>query len=165
MRKDAVTTLLESLGISSDSFARFVCWALAEHLIVALASQPAVASDGFFNQPDALKQFRKILRDRTNRKWSENDLQTLFDRVRDQRTTHYRSPVEYGEYLKLLWQVPLQCAACAKVPPEVVLHVDHVTPASKGGTSKRINLQFLCAEHNLRKSNNREVSDLCLDLL
>ena len=83
-RKDAtaaIAVLLESLGISTDSFTRFVCWALAEHLVVALAIHPAVEADGFFNQPDALRQFRTILRQRTKRKWSESDLQTLFDRV------------------------------------------------------------------------------------
>ena len=48
---------------------------------------------------------------------------------------------------------------------DVILHVDHIVPASRGGTSTRPNLQFLCAEHNLRKSNKREVSGPWLDLL
>jgi hypothetical protein len=160
----AIPTLLKSLGISSESFTRFVSWALAEHLIVALAAHPTIARRDFFSQPDALKTFRAILRDRTGRRWSEKDLLTLFDRVKADLTTHHRSKVEYGEYLKLLWQVPLRCATCGKSPPEVVLHIDHVIPASKGGSSKRQNLQFLCAAHNLQKSNNREATELCLDL-
>jgi 5-methylcytosine-specific restriction endonuclease McrA len=160
----AINTLLESLGISPESFNRFVGWALAEHLVVALASNPEVAAEGFFSQPDALKRFRTILRSRTKRIWSDVDLDALFQRVKDHLTKHYRAPIEYGEYLKLLWQVPLQCVACGRAPPEVVLHVDHVVPASRGGSSKRPNLQFLCADCNLRKSNKREVKDLWLDL-
>jgi hypothetical protein len=162
--RHAINTLLESLGISPESFNRFVAWALAEHLVVALASNPDVATEGFFNQPNALRQFRTILRSRTKKSWSETDLHALFQRVKDHLTKHYRAPIEYGEYLKLLWQVPLKCVACGKTPPEVVLHVDHIVPASKGGSSKRTNLQFLCADCNLRKSDKREVTDLWLDL-
>jgi 5-methylcytosine-specific restriction endonuclease McrA len=160
----AINTLLESLGISPESFNRFVAWALAEHLVVALASNPHVATEGFFSQPDALKRFRAILRSRTKRAWSDADLHALFERVKDHLTKQYRAPIEYGEYLKLLWQVPLQCVACGRTPPEVVLHVDHIVPASRGGSSKRPNLQFRCAICNLRKSNKREVTDLRLDL-
>lgn len=128
----------------------------------SLASHPEV-TDGLFQRPDALKVFRNILRRQTGRQWSEHDLRALYERVKAQLTDHYRKPVEYGEYLKLLWQVPLECVTCKKSPPEVVLHIDHIIPASKGGGSKRPNLQFLCATHNLKKSNNREVTDLWLD--
>jgi 5-methylcytosine-specific restriction endonuclease McrA len=77
---------------------------------------------------------------------------------------HYREPITYGEYLKLLWQVPLECAACHRKPPEVKLHIDHVVPVSRGGRSKRENLQFLCEADNLKKSNQREVTSSWLTL-
>jgi 5-methylcytosine-specific restriction endonuclease McrA len=159
----AVTILLNSVGISPASFDRFVSWALAEHLVSALASDPQFTAPDFFSHPDALKQFRNRLNNRTNRSWGEHDLIALFDRVKSELTEHYRHPIEYGEYLKLLWQVPLECAVCKKSPPDVEMHIDHVVPASRGGSSKRPNLQFLCAPHNLKKSNVREVSDLWLD--
>lgn len=161
--ESSVTILLKSVGISPVSFDRFVSWALAEHLVFSLASDRQFTVSEFFSQPDALKQFRNRLKERTNRTWSEHDLTALFDRVKAELTDHYRDPIEYGEYLKLLWQVPLECALCKKSPPEVELHIDHVVPASKGGSSKRPNLQFLCATHNLKKSNKREVTDLWLD--
>jgi 5-methylcytosine-specific restriction endonuclease McrA len=155
--------LLKSIGISPDSFDRFVSWALAEHLVSSLASDWHFSAPDFFSRPDALKQFRNSLNDRTKRSWGEHDLVTLFDRVKAALADHYRDPIEYGEYLKLLWQVPLQCAICKKSPPEVELHIDHILPASRGGGSKRPNLQFLCAAHNLKKSNKREVTDQWLD--
>jgi len=106
VRNDPIAVLLGCLGISAESFTRFVSWALAEHLIVALAAHPAIAADGFFNQPDALKRFRRMLCERTKRKWSQHDLQTLFNRVKDHLSKHHRAPVDYGEYLKLLCKFP-----------------------------------------------------------
>lgn len=163
-QENSTTVLLECLGISADSFNKFVSWALAEHLVASLAALPAIQAPSFFSTPDALKQFRNILQDRTQRRWSDHDLEVLYGRVKGELTEHYRAPIEYGEYLKLLWQAELRCVFCKRSPPEVVLHVDHVVPASKGGSSKRPNLQFLCSEHNLKKSNQREVTDLWLDL-
>jgi hypothetical protein len=42
---------------------------------------------------------------------------------------------------------------CGKMPKRdgITLHVDHVTPESKGGTSSITNLQTLCASCNLTK--------------
>ena len=160
----AVSVLLSSVGISRESFERFVSWALAEHLVFSLASVPEIKEPDFFSRPDALKQFRNQLKKRTGRSWSNNDLNAIFERVKAQLTDHYREPIEYGEYLKLLWQVPWECAICKESPPQVELHIDHIVPASKGGGSRRPNLQFLCAAHNLTKSNRREVTDIWLDL-
>jgi 5-methylcytosine-specific restriction endonuclease McrA len=128
-----------------------------------MAAHPEVTGD-LFSRPDALKQFRSILETRTGRKWAQEDYEALFNRTKQAKRKHDRQPITYEEYLKLLWQVPLKCAFCGRVPPEVVLHVDHILPASKGGSSLRANLQFLCAEHNLRKSNQLEAGEPWLNL-
>jgi hypothetical protein len=155
---DKIPLLLQALGIDPLSFQRVVEWTLCEHLVAALASSTDAGS-GFFDSPDAMKRFRRLLEARTRRAWSPHDLEALFERVKTDKSSHQRRPVPYEEYLKLLWQVPLECIRCRRRPPDVVLHVDHIVPASRGGSSKRPNLQFLCAEDNLRKSNRREVSD------
>jgi hypothetical protein len=164
MASRSIQVLLGSLGIAQESFDRVIEWALTEHLVtvvhVAAKDDPTL-----FQRLDAMRSFRDVLEQRTGRRWSRHDVEALFDRVKGEGERHYRRPVEYGEYLKLLWQVPLLCVQCGKKPPEVVLHVDHIVPASKGGSSQRLNLQFLCAEDNLRKSANREVTDPWLDLL
>ncbi len=162
---DRVQVLLAALGIERSSLHEFLEWALSEHLVAVLSSDPTIRGEGFFARPDALKVFRGVLRSKTGRKWTDHDLVALFDRVRGEHDRHFRDPVPYEEYLKLLWQVPWECADCHRAPPEVVLHIDHVVPASRGGSSKRPNLQFLCADHNLKKSNNREVTGPWLDLL
>ena len=157
--------LLTALGVDRSSFENFLEWALSEHLVAVLSRDETVQEAGFFARLDALKAFRNRLRHRTGRSWSQHDLEALFERVKAEHTRHFRDPIPYEEYLKLLWQVPWECVQCHRSPPDVVLHVDHIVPASRGGSSKRPNLQFLCADHNLRKSNHREESGPWLDLL
>lgn len=43
------------------------------------------------------------------------------------------------------------CSYCGSRPPEVVLHVDHITPLAHGGSNEEINLQVLCDSCNLGK--------------
>jgi len=155
--------LLSAIGIAPESFHRFLEWTLCEHLVMALANISEI-DDYFYQRPDALRVFRDLLTRRTGRTWSQRDLEVLFDRVKLEKMQHFRKPIPYEEYLKLLWQVPLLCVRCGRRPPDVVLHVDHIVPASRGGSSTRNNLQFLCAEDNLRKSNRREVTGPWLDL-
>jgi hypothetical protein len=49
-----------------------------------------------------------------------------------------------------------RCVKCGRSPatdPEIILHVDHVMPYSKGGESLLENLQTLCSRCNIGKSN------------
>jgi 5-methylcytosine-specific restriction endonuclease McrA len=45
------------------------------------------------------------------------------------------------------------CGAAPELDSDVRLHVDHIVPRSKGGSNDMSNLQALCAECNLGKSN------------
>lgn len=160
---DRIRLLLACVGIDPDSFASFLEWALTEYLVYILL-QSVRNQPGFFAKPDALKAFRQQLTQRTSRTWNTMDLDALYQRVHREAETHYRQPVTYEDYLRLLWQVPNECAFCHRKPPDVTLHIDHIIPASRGGTSRRPNLQLLCAEHNLDKSNHLEVSGPWLSL-
>ncbi len=63
------------------------------------------------------------------------------------------------EYIsgKLRWEIfkrdDFTCQFCGKTINQTLLHVDHILPVSKGGKSVVSNLQTLCEECNLRKSN------------
>ncbi|MBI3319102.1 MAG: HNH endonuclease [Candidatus Omnitrophica bacterium] len=51
-----------------------------------------------------------------------------------------------------------RCVKCGGSPatqPGVQLHIDHVQPWTKGGVTSQENLQTLCEECNLGKSNRQ----------
>jgi len=148
-----IITLLSCIGIAPEAFLEFLEWALCEHLFAIFVSRPNHELKAWLEEPDGLKKFRDYIRLRTGRDWSTQDLDALYNRLQEANKKHYREPIEYGEYLKLLWNVEHECAECKRKPPEVTLHIDHIQPASKGGSSRAENLQFLCAEHNLKKAD------------
>ena len=45
------------------------------------------------------------------------------------------------------------CGASTYDFPDLILHIDHIKPVSKGGLTEESNLQTLCAQCNLHKSN------------
>lgn len=45
------------------------------------------------------------------------------------------------------------CQYCGIKAPEIVFHVDHIFPVSKGGNSEDTNLTLACDECNLGKGN------------
>jgi len=47
------------------------------------------------------------------------------------------------------------CQYCGKAAPDVILHVDHIEPRSKGGSDDIINLVTSCCDCNLGKSNRK----------
>lgn len=46
-----------------------------------------------------------------------------------------------------------KCQYCGKAAPDVILHVDHINPVSKGGDNELINLITSCMDCNLGKSD------------
>lgn len=162
----AVEGLLDALGIDAASYQGFVAGALAEQLVSvlaeAVASNPDHRTKALWDRSDGRRRFRHILREITGRTWSVEDEERLFERVHLALTDHDRKPIQAEDLLRLLWNSPHVCARCGKRPPAIKLHIDHIFPASRGGSSKFENLQFLCASCNLHKSNKIEVEDLWL---
>jgi hypothetical protein len=48
-----------------------------------------------------------------------------------------------------------KCKECGTTNKEGILHCDHITPISQGGTDELSNLQTLCNKCNLAKSNKK----------
>lgn len=64
--------------------------------------------------------------------------------------------IRIGLRFRVLYRDHFKCVLCGDHParnPECVLHVDHVTPWSKGGTTTEDNLRTLCATCNLGRGN------------
>lgn len=45
------------------------------------------------------------------------------------------------------------CQYCGKMPPDTILHIDHIKPVSKGGNNGMLNLVTSCQDCNLGKSD------------
>lgn len=64
-----------------------------------------------------------------------------------------RKDISAGLRFKVFHRDSFTCQYCGRSAPDVVLHVDHVVPVSKGGTNSIENLVTACAECNLGKSD------------
>jgi len=75
---------------------------------------------------------------------------TLLNSIGSWRTLRYEALKKYGR----------KCACCGSMPPDVVLHVDHIKPKSKYPELEFDieNLQILCEACNLGKGN-RDCND------
>jgi 5-methylcytosine-specific restriction endonuclease McrA len=51
------------------------------------------------------------------------------------------------------------CGASIYTHPNILFHIDHIIPVSKGGTTVEDNLQTLCSTCNLKKSNKMSSGD------
>lgn len=59
--------------------------------------------------------------------------------------------------LKLRFQIlkrdDFTCQYCGRKAPDVILHIDHIHPKSKGGLNKEENYRTACLECNIGKSD------------
>lgn len=92
---------------------------------------------------------------------------SLYERATQRRLEEIVSQSDEEFYLSRAWldlrfralsEQGRYCACCGRRPPSIVLHVDHVKPRSKYPDLALDlgNLQILCAECNLGKSNKYE---------
>ena len=162
---DHFATLTLLLGVEQNSLLEFLNWCLLENLVTELSRDKEWITQNK-TKPNAIALFKERVEERTKCKWDNDNTTKLYERVKSTTEKHFRQPITYQELLRLLVNSPLKCAnpECGKAPPEVKLHIDHVFPSSKGGTSKYENLQFLCESCNLKKSNKLQKSDLWLKL-
>nr|MBV6631388.1 HNH endonuclease [Oceanococcus sp. HetDA_MAG_MS8] len=55
------------------------------------------------------------------------------------------------------------CQYCGRKAPDVLLHIDHIEPVSKGGTDDLLNLITSCVDCNLGKSDRKLADSAVLD--
>lgn len=62
-----------------------------------------------------------------------------------------------SSYLRLRFEIlsrdNFTCQYCGRKAPDVILHIDHIQPLSKGGSSSKNNLTTACQECNYGKSD------------
>lgn len=157
--------LVRALGIDETDLLDYLNWCLLEHVVSMFSSNKDWVNK-LRSDRDGMAQFKHEVEQRTRLKWDVENTSKLYNRVMQASEKHYRQKITYEELLRLLINTPLKCANtnCGKTPPEVVLHIDHIFPASKGGNSKFENLRYLCAKCNLTKSAKIERSEIWLKL-
>jgi len=62
-------------------------------------------------------------------------------------------PVPDSLRYRILKKAGGRCALCGASKKETTLHIDHILPRSRGGSNDESNLQVLCFQCNLGKSN------------
>lgn len=87
-----------------------------------------------------------------NKSTYEMDVPVLDDPIQDDASVE-RTKMSVSLRYDVLEKYNHTCQICGAKSPEAVLHVDHITPISKGGKTEIDNLWVLCQECNLGKSN------------
>ena len=64
-----------------------------------------------------------------------------------------KEKIPAGLRAHVLYKYKKTCQLCGRKAPQVVLHVDHIIPESKGGKTDLSNLQVLCETCNLGKGD------------
>lgn len=70
-----------------------------------------------------------------------------------------RQPVSQKTRFEVFKRDSFKCQYCGKCAPEVILHVDHIHPVSKGGDSDILNLITACSDCNGGKSDRLLTDD------
>ncbi|MBI4039509.1 HNH endonuclease [Candidatus Daviesbacteria bacterium] len=81
--------------------------------------------------------------------------------IDEKRVVEKTRTVPLSVRIKVLSRDNFRCVFCGKSPATDIgtrLHIDHVIPFSKGGTNVAENLQTLCEECNLGKSDRKIVN-------
>ncbi len=87
---------------------------------------------------------------------NENDIKSIKNGSADTATRKIGRDPSLRLRFKVLKRDNFSCVQCGASPaknPATVLHIDHIKPWSKGGETEIPNLQTLCQNCNLGKSN------------
>lgn len=68
-----------------------------------------------------------------------------------ERVKHRYVDAKKRKRFKILSKFNFTCQYCGRKAPEVILHVDHIHPKSKGGNNNEENLTVACRDCNLGK--------------
>ena len=71
----------------------------------------------------------------------------------NQKNNSKRNPIDSRLRHEVFKRDNYRCKECGATRDETTLHVDHILPVSQSGTDELVNLQTLCQDCNLAKSN------------
>lgn len=74
------------------------------------------------------------------------------------KSTYKRKTISKAMRFEVFKRDSFKCQYCGKCAPDVILHIDHINPVSRGGENEILNLITACEDCNGGKSN-RLLSD------
>ena len=74
-----------------------------------------------------------------------------------------RQPILKSIRFEILKRDKFTCQYCGKKAPDIILHVDHMNPVSRGGTNDLLNLITSCLDCNLGKSDRTLTDTTIID--
>lgn len=74
-----------------------------------------------------------------------------------------RQPIQKSIRFEVFKRDKFTCQYCGSKAPDIIIHIDHITPVSKGGTNDLLNLITSCADCNLGKSDRTLADTTIID--
>jgi len=108
-------------------------------------------NEEWFREGKSLKRYWEFLEKITGHEWKYEDVNYWYKFLRSPSET--REDIPLSLRYQVLERDYFTCQKCGRKAPDVELTVDHILPWSCGGPTVLDNLQTLCKDCNLGKSN------------
>jgi len=108
-------------------------------------------NETWFSEGKSLKRYWRFLEQMTGHQWEYKDVDYWYKLLRGPSET--REDIPSSLRYQVLSRDKSICQKCGRKAPDIELEVDHILPWACGGPTVIDNLQTLCKECNLGKSN------------
>lgn len=108
-------------------------------------------NETWFREGKDLGRYWKFIEKVTNHEWNYEDVVYWYKFLRDPSET--REDIPPSLRYQVLTRDKFTCQKCGKKAPDIELQVDHILPWACGGGTVVDNLQTLCIDCNIGKSN------------
>lgn len=156
---DDISALAKQLRLDSELLHKEILWALGEERINRVTPTEAQFRE-WRRDNDGLMRFWSFANQRLGLTLSQDDARDVWECIDLTLRTRERRAFSFQDYLMIAVGSDQCCALCGRRPPEVNLEIDHILPASRGGTAAALNLRFLCELHNRSRGNRFHWSDV-----
>jgi hypothetical protein len=122
---------------------------ISDFLVVTILKGHFMANKGY--EIELFPSFKNINSEHRSYETDNDSNKILPNVVKDQRA---KRAISLSLRFKVLHRDKSTCIICGKNPNDgVKMHIDHITPHSKGGLTVYNNLRTLCSECNIGRSN------------
>lgn len=136
------------------SLAAIDFFTLLKHVEVELKSKVKdllTPNEIWFRGGKSIERYWRFLEQITKHEWEYEDVDYWYKLIR--APSEIREDIPPSLRYQVLARDNSTCQKCGKKAPEVEVEVDHILPWACGGPTVIDNLQTLCRECNLGKSN------------